>query len=185
MTKSHKARMLAGEPYLASDPELQAEQLRAQMRLEEIAAVHLEEEEQRLLVLRELFAHLGEGAVVKPGFRCDYGYNIRIGARSFVNYDCVFLDCNRITIGADVLIGPGTHVYTAEHPRDALARRQGWETALPVTIEDGVWLGGRVVVCAGVTIGRETIVAAGGVVTESLPARVLAAGNPCRVVREL
>ena len=128
----------------------------------------------------ELFGHFGEGAVVKPNIRCDYGYNI--GARSFINYDCVLLDCNRISIGEEVQIAPGVHVYTATHPVDAQTRRSGLEYALPVAIGDGVWLGGGAIVCPGVTIGENTVVGAGSVVTHSLPANVVAVGNPCRVV---
>ncbi|SFP68022.1 sugar O-acetyltransferase [Sphingomonas rubra] len=136
-------------------------------------------------LLAELVGHLGEGAIVKPSLRCDYGTNIRIGARTFINYDCVLLDCNTIKIGAEVRIAPGVHIYTATHPLDAATRRSGLESALPVTIGDGAWLGGRSVICPGVTIGENTVVGAGSVVTRDLPAGVLAVGNPCRIVRDL
>jgi maltose O-acetyltransferase len=118
-------------------------------------------------------------------FRCDYGYNVRIGANGFLNYDCVFLDCAPITIGHDAQIGPGVHVYTATHPTDPETRRSGLEYALPVTIEDNVWLGGGTIVRPGVTIGRDTVVGAGSVVTRPLPPGVVAAGSPCRVLRPL
>jgi maltose O-acetyltransferase len=175
--------MLAGELYLASDPELAADHLRAQSLLAEFNASRADEDALRLKLLTELLGHLGEGAVVKPSFRCDYGYNISIGARTFINYDSVLLDCNRITIGEEVQIAPGVHIYTATHPLDAAIRRSGLEYALPVIIGDGVWLGGGVIVCPGVTIGENTVVGAGSVVTRSLPAGVVAAGNPCRVIR--
>jgi len=122
---------------------------------------------------------------VKPTLRCDYGYNISIGARSFVNYEGVLLDCNRITIGEEVQIAPGVYVYTATHPVDAATRRSGLEYALPVTIGDGVWLGGGAIVCPGVTIGDDTVIGAGAVVTRDLPAGVVAYGVPARVVREI
>ena len=175
--------MLAGELYLASDPELAADHLRAQSILARFNASRADEEALRLELLTQLFGHFGEGAVVKPSLRCDYGYSISIGARTFINYDCVLLDCNRITIGEEVQIAPGVHIYTATHPIDAAARRSGLEYALPVTIGDGVWLGGGAIVCPGVTIGENTVVCAGSLLTRSLPAGVLAAGNPCRVSR--
>lgn len=181
--KGQKARMLAGELYLASDPELAADHLRAQALLAGFNASRPDEDALRLELLRELFGHLGKGAVVKPSLRCDYGYNVSIGAGTFINYDCVLLDCNRITIGEEVQMAPGVHIYTATHPLDAATRRSGLEYALPVTIGDGVWLGGGAIVCPGVTIGENTVVGAGSVVTRSLPAGMLAAGNPCRVIR--
>lgn len=119
--------MLAGEPYLASDPELAADHLRAQAVLARFNASRADEEALRLELLTELFGHFGEGAVVKPSLRCDYDYNISIGARTFINYDCVLLDRNRITIGVEVQIAPGVHVYTATHPLDAATRRSGLE----------------------------------------------------------
>ena len=139
--------------------------------------------EERRSVLAELFASLGEDTTVKPTLRCDYGFNISIGTRSFVNYDCVLLDCNRIIIGNEVKLAPRVQIYTATHPLDAQQRRSGIESAFPVTISDGVWLGGGVIVCPGVTIGANTVVGAGSVVTRSLPANVLAVGNPARIVR--
>jgi maltose O-acetyltransferase len=180
-----KARMLAGELYQASDPELLAARLHARTVLARFNATppHAEAKRQQLLVT--LFARLGEGTVIEPPLRCDYGFNVAIGARSFINFDCVLLDCNRISIGEEVLFGPGVHVYTATHPLEASLRRSGAELALPVTIGDGVWLGGGVIVCPGVRIGENTVVGAGSVVTRDLPDRVLAAGNPCRVLRPL
>ena len=182
---TQKQNMLAGEPYLANDPELLADYARAQALLARFNAVRGDDVAALGAVLRDLLGALGEEAVVKPSLRCDYGYNIRIGARTFVNYDCVLLDCNAITIGEEVQVGPGVHIYTATHPLDAGPRRSGWESALPVAIGDGVWLGGRSVVCPGVTIGPDTVVGAGAVVTEDLPAGVLAVGVPARVVRQL
>lgn len=175
--------MLAGELYLASDPELTSDHLRAQAILARFNASASDEDGLRLELLRELFRHFGEGAVAKPNIRCDYGYNISVGARSFINYDSVLLDCNRITIGEEVQIAPGVHIYTGTHPVDAQTRRSGLEYALPVVVGDGAWLGGGAIVCPGVTIGENTVVGAGSVVTRSLPANVVAAGNPCRVLR--
>jgi maltose O-acetyltransferase len=136
-------------------------------------------------LLTRLFEDFGPDPVVEPPFRCDYGSNISVGARSFVNYGSVWLDCNRITIGEDVQMGPGIHLYTATHPLDAATRKSGLESALPIAIGTGVWLGGGTIVCPGVTIGENTVVGAGSVVVRDLPANVLAVGNPCRVVRSL
>jgi maltose O-acetyltransferase len=180
-----KAKMLAGELYVASDPELVAEDLRAQDLLFRFNATRPDAADERRTLLVELFDSMGTGAVLKPSFRCDYGKNIAIGAGTFINYDCTFLDCNRITIGRQVQIAPRVQIYTATHPLDAAARRAGLEFALPVVIEDGAWLGGGVIVCPGVTIGENTVVGAGSVVTRDLPGGVLAVGNPCRVLRSL
>ncbi|MGD9945254.1 MAG: sugar O-acetyltransferase [Burkholderiaceae bacterium] len=177
--------MLAGEPYLASDPELAQAHARAQALVARFNLLRGDELPALRGLLQQLLGHLGEGAVIKPPFRCDYGVNVSIGARTFVNYDCVMLDCNTIVIGEDVQIGPGVHLYTATHPLDAAARRTGLESAHPITIGDGAWLGGRAVVCPGVSIGENTVVGAGSVVIRDLPANVLAAGNPCRIVRAL
>lgn len=175
--------MLAGELYLAHDPELVAARRRAQGLLARFNTAGPEDDALRVEVLAELLGGIGGGAVIQPPFRCDYGTYITIGARSFLNYDCVLLDCARITIGQEVQIAPGVHLYTATHPIDAAARRAGWESALPIAIGDGVWLGGGTIVCPGVSIGENTVVGAGSVVTRSLPANVVAAGNPCRVLR--
>jgi maltose O-acetyltransferase len=180
-----KAKMLAGELYLATDPQLVAEDLRAQELLYRFNLTRPDAGDERRALLSELFDTFGAGAVLRPSFRCDYGGNISIGEDTFINYDCVFLDCNRITIGRQVQIAPRVQIYTATHPLDAATRRSGLEFALPVVIQDGAWLGGGVIVCPGVTIGENTVVGAGGVVTRDLPAGVLAVGNPCRVLREL
>lgn len=185
MEPTQKQRMLAGELYLATDPELAADYSRAQAILADFNATRGDDVERLTALLRDLLGGLGEDAIVKPSLRCDYGRNITIGARTFVNYDCVLLDCNRITIGEEVQIAPGVHIYTATHPLDAATRRSGLESARPVTIGNGVWLGGGTIVCPGVTIGDNTVVGAGSVVAKDLPANVLAVGNPCRVVRTL
>ena len=177
--------MLAGELYRASDPELAASHLFAQRLMARYNAMTAEDVAGRRALLQELLAAVGERTVVEPALRCDYGWNISIGRDTFINYDCVLLDCNRIVIGDEVQIGPGVHIYTATHPVEAAVRRSGLELALPVQIEDGVWLGGGTIVCPGVRIGENTVVGAGSVVTRSLPANVVAVGNPCRVVRGL
>jgi maltose O-acetyltransferase len=177
--------MLAGELYRATDPELAASYFRAKRLTASFNALAADNVAGRRAALQELFATVGERTVVSSGLQCDYGWNVSIGRDTFVNHNCVLLDCNRIEIGDEVQIGPGVQIYTATHPLEAAARRRGLEYALPVIVEDGVWLGGGAIVCPGVRIGENTVVGAGSVVTRSLPPNVLAVGNPCRVVRML
>ncbi|MFI6095199.1 sugar O-acetyltransferase [Lentzea sp. NPDC051213] len=172
--------MMTGELYKDSDPELVAERRRAQQLVDEFNATRSD------AVIKELFGAIGEGSWVMPRFQCDYGYQIRMGSNSFLNYDAILMDCAAITIGDDVSIGPRVQLLTALHPLlDHEARRQRFETAAPITIGNNAWLGGGVIVCAGVTIGDDCVIGAGSVVTRDIPPRVLAVGNPCRVVREL
>lgn len=173
--------MLRSELYLADDPELAADSARAQALLERYNATSHREQEERDRLLRELLGTVGEGVVVKPPFRCDYGTYIEIGARTFVNYDCVMLDVAPIRIGEACQIATRVQLLTAGHPVDPEPRRAGWEFGHPITIGDNVWLGGGVVVCPGVTIGDNTVVGAGAVVTADLPADVVAVGVPARV----
>ncbi len=182
---TEKQKMLAGDLYDASGPELTAERVRAQVLLARFNLSSAADCSTRTVLLGELLGHLGDRVTILPRFGCDYGSNIAIGARTFVNLDCIFLDCNTITLGADVQVAPGVHLYTATHPTDPVIRRSGLELALPITIADNVWLGGGSIVCPGVTIGENTVVGAGAVVTRDLPANVVAAGNPARILRYL
>jgi maltose O-acetyltransferase len=175
--------MLSGELYLASDPELVAAHRRARLLVERFNATSVVDERERRSLLERLLARVGDDTVVKPPFQCDYGFTISIGARTFVNYGAILLDCAPVTIGDEVQIGTGVQLLTATHPLDAELRRGYWESAAPITIGDGVWLASGAIVCPGVTIGAETVVGAGSVVTRDLPPGVLAVGNPCRVVR--
>jgi maltose O-acetyltransferase len=175
--------MLSGELYLADDAEIQAEQARAQDLQERYNATRHAEQDLRDTLLRELLGEVGEGVVVRPPFYCDYGSHISIGARTFVNYDCVMLDVAPIRIGAACQLATRVQLLTATHPIDPEPRRAGWEAAEPITIADNVWLGGGVVVCPGVTIGEDTVVGAGAVVTRDLPSGVVAAGVPARAIR--
>lgn len=177
---TEKQKMMTGQLYKDSDPELVAERRRAQQLVDEFNATRSD------VVIKELFGSIGDGSWVMPRFQCDYGYQIHMGANSFLNYDAILMDCATITIGDDVSIGPRAQLLTALHPiNDHEARRQRFETAKPITIGNNVWLGGGVIVCAGVTIGDDAVIGAGSVVTRDIPPRVLAVGNPCRVVREL
>jgi maltose O-acetyltransferase len=180
-----KQRMLRGELYRADDPELAADFARAQELVERYNATRHDEQELRDRLLRELLGEAGDGVVVRMPFRCDYGTRISIGAGTFLNYDCVLLDVAPIRIGAACQLAPRVQLLTAAHPLDPGPRRDGWEYAEPIAVGDNVWLGGGAIVCPGVAIGADTVVGAGAVVTRDLPAGVVAAGVPARVVREI
>ncbi|MEO3743746.1 sugar O-acetyltransferase [Plantactinospora sp. B5E13] len=184
-TRTARERMLTGDLYRADDPELVALALRADRLVRAYNSVGADEPERRDTLLRELLGDLGTGVTVRPPFHCDYGTQIRIGDRSYLNFNTVLLDVAAITIGADVQIGPNVQLLTAYHPVEAEPRRAKWEAARPIVLGDNVWLGGGVIVLGGVTIGPDTVVGAGSVVTRDLPAGVVAVGNPARVVRPI
>lgn len=177
--------MLGGQLYRPDDPQLIAELRRCQVLLQEFNALPGGGNPERIRILRQILGTLGEGTEVRAPFHCDYGRNIHIGARTFINYGAIILDCANVTIGDNVQMGPGIQLLTATHPLDAAARRSGVESALPISIGDDAWLGGGVIVCPGITIGPEAVIGAGSVVIRDVPARVVAVGNPCRVLRQL
>lgn len=185
MNKSEKEKMLAGEMYIALDRELGEMNLRAQELLHRFNFSAPSQTSEREIIIKDLFGAIGEGSIVKPPFYCDYGKFIFAGKKLFINYDCVILDCNEVRIGDNVLIGPKVQIYTATHPFEPELRRAELEMAFPVTIGSDVWIGGGAIICPGVEIGDGTTIGAGSVVTKSLPPKVFAAGNPCRVIREL
>jgi maltose O-acetyltransferase len=177
--------MLAGEPYLADDPELRAARLRAILLMERFNASSVADPVARRALLEELLGSVGEDVDVRPPLYVDYGVHLSIGARTFVNYGLVALDVAAITIGEHVQIATNVQLLAARHPLEPSPRRALWESSAPITIGDNAWLGGGVIVLPGVTIGRDTVVGAGAVVTRDLPAGVLAVGNPARIVRAL
>jgi len=183
--KSMRERMAAGEAYRPDDPELDADMRRARSRSFRINQTDPADVDTLRELFTELLGEYGEGADIRPPFQCDYGHQTRFGARSFANFGLVVLDVAPVTVGADVQIGPNVQLLTAIHPLESGPRRDKWESAEPITIGDNVWLGGGVIVLPGVTIGADTVVGAGSVVTRDLPAGVLAVGTPARVVREL
>jgi maltose O-acetyltransferase len=183
--RSMRERMLAGDFYIADDPEIAALSLRTMRLLELFNGSSANAPDERLRLLRELLGTLGEGTVIRPPFYCDYGWQTHIGARSFANFGLVVLDVARVVIGDDVQIGPNVQLLTATHPIEPEPRREKWEFARPISVGNNVWLGGGVIVCPGVTIGDNTVVGAGAVVVKNLPANVLAVGNPARIVQEI
>ncbi|MFG3338382.1 sugar O-acetyltransferase [Glycomyces sp. NPDC048151] len=183
--RTMRERMLAGDFYLADDPELEALMQRAAVLSERYRAAFTEDYATARGHLAELLGELGEDAYIRPPLYVDYGSNLRIGARSFANFGLVALDVAAITIGEDCQFGPNVQLLTPTHPLEPGPRRDKLEAAKPITIGDNVWLGGGVIVCPGVRIGDNTVVGAGAVVTRDLPANVVAVGNPAKVIRTL
>jgi len=185
MEKTAREKMLANEPYIATDPELIKIHTNAQNLLYAFNSSLPSEVEKQRELIQTLFGSVGSNFEVKPPFRCDYGCHIYAKENLFVNYDCIILDCNKVYLGSNVLLGPKVQIYTAYHPLDPKIRKSGLEMAAPITIGDDVWIGGGAIVCQGVTIGNNTTIGAGSVVTKDIPANVFAAGNPCRVRRDI
>ncbi len=180
-----KERMLAGELYIADDPELAADALRAALLTEKYNASSAADPDVRRALLEELFDSIGDDVEIRPPLQVDYGYRITVGNGTFVNFGAIMLDVAPITIGSDVQIGPNVQLLTPTHPLDPDLRRAKWESAQPITIGDNVWLGGGAIVGPGVTIGENTVVGAGAVVTRDLPPNVVATGVPARETRRL
>lgn len=176
--------MIAGELYDAFDPELVALRGRARALCRELNGSAPSDEETRRAILQTLFGAGGDTALVQPPFHCDYGSNIRLGARVFFNFNCVVLDVCEVRVGDFAQFGPGVQILTPLHPMDAALRRVQ-EFGRPVEIGADVWVGAGALILPGVRIGARTVVGAGSVVTRDLPAAVFAAGNPCRVVRAI
>jgi maltose O-acetyltransferase len=181
---NEREKMLRGEPYDASDPSLLADRIRARRLTQRLSMLDPAEYDERDRVLRDLLGDLGAETWVEAPFHCDYGAQIRLGARVFVNMGCIFLDAAPITIHDDVQLGPGVQLLTSDHPRDAASRAAGLESAHPISIGERAWLGGGAIVLPGVEIGRDAIIGAGSVVTRSVGPGVVAAGNPCRVISD-
>ena len=178
---TEKQKMLAGELYDASDPDLQAERdAAARWMLRYNAAAGLSAAE-RLVLLRERLASAGDGAEIRAPFFCDYGSNISLGARVFLNFNCVILDVVSVSIGDGMQIGPAVQIYAADHPRDPAVRRSGLEFGRPVRIGCNVWIGGGAIILPGLAIGDDALIGAGSVVTRDVPAGTTVAGNPARL----
>ena len=182
---SETEKMLAGELYDPNDPALVAGRLRCRQLLRELNGSAPDDPIGRARMLGELLGAIGEKSWIEPPFYCDYGAYIFIGARFYANTGCVILDCARVDIGDDVFFAPYVQLFPATHPLDAATRISGVELAKPIRIGSRVWIGGGAIVLPGVTIGDEAVIGAGAVVTRDVPDRVLAAGNPCRVLRQL
>jgi maltose O-acetyltransferase len=180
-----RERMVAGELYQASDPELVEARARARELTARYNATRQEDEAQRAELMRELFREVGDGAWIEPPFQCDYGWNITLGERAFLNFNCVVLDCAEVTIGPLTKLGPAVQLCAATHPLDPEERAAGLEYAKPISIGRNAWIGAGAIVGPGVTIGDDSVIGAGSVVLDDVPPRSVAAGVPCRVLRSL
>ncbi len=181
---TEKEKMLAGQLYDPLDPELVQARNHARDLCQDLNATREKDQGVRRRILMELFKQGGESVWLQPPFFCDYGSNIELGERVFFNFNCVVLDVCLVKIGAFTLFGPAVQIYTATHPMNAELRRKQ-EFAKPIEIGSDVWVGGGATICPGVRIGSETVIGAGSVVTRDIPDRVFAAGNPCRVIRDI
>jgi maltose O-acetyltransferase len=177
--------MLAGDLYIADDPELARDYLRAIALMERFNGSSAADPGLRRRLLDDLLGDFGEGSEIRPPMYCDYGYQIHIGDRTFANFGLMALDVAKIVIGDDVQIGSNVQLLTPTHPTDAQLRRAKWEAAKPITIGDDAWLGGGAIVLAGVVVGENAVVGAGAVVTKDVPPNTVVMGNPARVVRSL
>ena len=181
---SEREKMLAGELYDPFDPDLVARRVRARDLCRTLNATSEHDTDERRATLRDLFGAGGETVWMQPPFYCDYGENIYLGERVFFNFNCVVLDICRVTIGDFTLFGPAVQIYAPLHPLNAAERRR-LEYGKPVTIGSDVWVGGGAMILPGVSIGDRSVIGAGSVVTRDIPAGVFAAGNPCRVIKEI
>ncbi len=182
MTLTEKQKMLAGELYHATDPELQADQAAARVWMDKYnARQDVTADHARALLVTGLAA-VGEGAIIRPPFHVDYGFNITVGCGVFINFNCVILDVVQVVIGDFTQIGPGVQILTADHPRDPAGRAQGAEFGRPITIGRHVWIGGGALILPGVTIGDNALIGAGSVVTRDVPDGATVAGNPARAL---
>lgn len=182
--RTEKAKMLAGALYDAGDAELVAERAATQRWLARYNGALAGSEAEWRLLLRERLAAVGDGAVIRPPFYCDYGCNIRLDAGVFLNFNCVILDVVAVEIGAGTQIGPAVQILAADHPRDPAVRAAGREFGKPIRIGRAVWIGGGAIILPGVSIGDDALIGAGSVVTRDVPAGATAFGNPARVRRD-
>jgi maltose O-acetyltransferase len=181
---THREKMLAGQLYDPLDPDLVEARNRARDLCQDLNATRESEQSERRRILQELFAKGGDTVWMQPPFYCDYGSNIHLGERVFFNFNCVVLDVCQVTIGDYTLFAPAVQIYTATHPMNAELRRKQ-EFAKPIEIGSDVWVGGGAIICPGVKIGSRSVIGAGSVVTRDIPPGTFAAGNPCRVIREI
>ena len=183
--RSEREKMFAGERYDAMDPQLVAERCRARELCVAINDSHDEERALRKRIIVELLGSVGDGVWIEPPFYCDYGTNITLGCNVYFNFNCVILDPASVTIGDNAMFGPAVQIYTATHPIGAADRRMARELAQPIEIGSDVWVGGGAIILPCVHIGARSVIGAGSVVTRDIPADVFAAGNPCRVIRNI
>lgn len=182
---NQKERMLSELPYLAFKDGLNEERMECKRKVYELNNIHPDQYDRIPNMLKNLFGKTGDSVYIEPPFHCDYGYNIEVGENFFANYNCTILDVAKVKIGKNVLIAPNVSIYTAGHPLHPESRNSGYEYGISITIGDNVWIGGSVVILPGVSIGSNTVIGAGSVVTGDIPDWAAAAGNPCKVIRKI
>jgi maltose O-acetyltransferase len=182
--KTEKEKMLSGEYYNGADASLVEDREQARKLAFEFNNTKPEEREKRNEIMKRLIVAKGLFHIEAP-FNCDYGYNIEVGENFYANFGCIMLDVNKIDIGNNVLFGPNIQIYTATHPINPAERLMGKEYGLPITIGNNVWIGGGSIICPGIKIGDNTVIGAGSVVTKDIPENVVAAGNPCKVIKKI
>ncbi len=182
---TEKEKMLNGKPYLSFGEGLFEERQAAKELLFDFNASRPSEFQKRNGIIKQLLGKTGATFFIEPPFFCDYGYNISLGENFYANTHCVILDCAKVAIGDQVMLGPNVNLFTAGHPLHHVPRSQGIEYAFPIVIGNYVWIGGGVIVTPGVTIGDKSVIGAGSVVTRDIPPNSIAVGNPCRVIREI
>lgn len=182
---TEKELMLSGQLYNAGDVELFKERLQAKKLIRLFNSASDEQIDYRLDIIKKLFKKTGNNVYIEPPFRCDYGYNIVVGNNFYANYDCIILDVCDIIIGDNVFFAPRVCLFSASHPVDAAIRNSQLEYGQPITIGNNVWIGGGTIVNPGVKIGDNSIIGSGSVVTKNIPPNVIAAGNPCRILRKI
>jgi maltose O-acetyltransferase len=178
-------KMLGSELYDAGDSELMAMRMNARRLFTKYNKTDYDDYEGRKGILTELLGSFEGNIDIQAPFYCDYGSHIFAGKNVFMNFNCIILDCAKVTLGDNVFMAPNVQLYTAYHPVIASERIKGPENAAPITIGNNVWLGGGVIVCPGVTIGDNTTIGAGSVVINNIPSNVVAVGNPCKVVKRI
>jgi len=183
---TEKEKCAAGLLYNANyDQELIQERIAAKDLCGEYNQLKNSDTEGRTSLLKKILGKSGQNICIEPTFWCDYGYNIEAGENFYANHNLVILDCAKVTFGDNVFIGPNCSFYTASHPIDAKQRNEGLETAHPIQVGNNVWFGGNVVVLPGISIGDNSVIGAGSVVTKDIPDNVVAVGNPCKPVRNI
>ena len=182
---NQKERMLHNLPYKAWLDGLAEDRLKNKRKLFEFNSICPAEEKELEKMLHDIFGKCGNNAHVEPPFHCDYGYNIEVGDNFYANYNLVILDVGKVKIGDNVMFAPNVAIYTAGHPVHPDSRNSGYEYGIDISIGNNVWLGGNTVVNPGVKIGNNVVVGSGSVITKDIPDNVIAAGNPCRVIRQI
>lgn len=182
---NQKERMLAGLPYKAGLDGLSEERVENRERIYDYNLLRPSEKEKMDELIKRILGKTGENVFIEQPFHCDYGKNIEVGNNFYANFNCTILDVGKVIIGENVMFAPNVSIYTAGHPIHPKSRNSGYEYGISVTIGDNVWVGGSVVINPGVKIGNNVVIGSGSVVTKDIPDNVIAAGNPCKVIREI